>query len=32
MAEVDPDADEEAEVGDHDGGVEVVERFGRLAI
>lgn len=30
MAEVDPDGDEEAEVGGYDAGVEVGEGFGRL--
>lgn len=30
VAQVDPDADEEGEVGDDDGGVDVVEAFGRL--
>ena len=30
MAEVEPDADEEAEVGAGDGGIEVVEDFGCL--
>jgi hypothetical protein len=31
VAEVGPDADEEAEVGDRDGGVEVIEGFGGLS-
>lgn len=31
VAEVDPDADEEGEVGQDEGGVYIVEGFGRLA-
>ena len=30
MAEVDPDADEEGEEGEDEGGIEVVEGFGCL--
>ena len=32
VAEVNPDADEEAEIGDYDGRVQVVEGFGGLSV
>lgn len=32
MAEVDPGGEEDAKVGDYDGGVDVVEDFGGLVV